>query len=449
MGVFSLRKGRDINLKGAADKRVVSQPVPAKVALVPSDFRGIKPRVVVEPGQQVKVGSPLWYDKTHESVQFVSPVAGKVVAVNRGDKRVLLNVVVESQGKQEALQFQKFTKNQIATLPIETIIEQLTRAGVWPCLRQRPFSKIADLHHPPKSIFVHAMTTEPLAADIDIVLEKKEEEFQAGLEVLRRLTKGKVHLCHSAGAKAKALLEAGGVEKHQFSGPHPTGNVSTHIHHIDPIQKGDVVWYIEAQDVVRFGFLFLKGEYSPEKIVALTGEGAQKRAHYKTVVGASIASLVGQTKEGFRFISGSVLAGSDVGMNGFLSFYDSQVTVIPEGGKRRLLGWMAPGFDSYSFSSTFLSSLKNPHREVSLNTDKNGSDRAIVFNHLYDDYMAIDIKPFFLFRAIVGGDIEEAEKLGILECDEEDFALCSFACVSKTDLGQYVRQGLDLIEKEG
>ncbi len=449
MSVFYIRKGKDIKLKGAAEKRVVSQPVPSKVALQPFNFRGIKPRVVVEIGQAVKVGTPLWFDKSHETVQFVSSVSGKVAAVNRGEKRVLLSVVVESDGKQEAVQFNKFARNQIPSLSSEQIIGQLMQAGVWPCLRQRPFSKIADSHTLPKSIFVHTMNTEPLAADIDLILENKEYEFQAGLDVLCRLTKGKVNLCFALSAEAKALTQAAGVEKHQFSGAHPAGNVSTHIHYVDPINKGDVVWYVEAQDVLRIGRLFLNGVFSPEQIVAITGEGIENRVYAKTVMGASIASLLeGQPKDGLRYISGSVLAGTNVGKDGFLCFYDSQVTVIPEGGKRRLLGWLTPGLDAYSFSSTFLSALK-PAGEVSLDTDKKGSDRAIVFNYIYDDYMAIDVKPFFLFRSIVGGDIEEAEKLGILECDEEDFALCSFACVSKTDLGGVIRQGLDLIEKEG
>jgi Na+-transporting NADH:ubiquinone oxidoreductase subunit A len=293
------------------------------------------------------------------------------------------------------------------------------------------------------------MNTGPLAADVDFILQGKEEQFQAGLDALRRLTKGKVYLCVKHGAQSKALTRARGVETHYFAGPHPAGNVSTHIHYLDPIHKGDHVWYAEAQDVARIGSLFLEGVYPAERVVAVTGEGAGRKFYAKTIVGAPVSLLLqGSGLKGMRCISGNVLAGKDVGKNGFLSFYDSQVTVIPEGGKRTFLGWLSPGSDKYTFSKTFVSSFL-PEKAVSLTTDKQGSDRAIVLNHIYDPLVSLDIMPYFLLKAVIGGDIEEAEKLGILECDEEDFALCSFACPSKTDVGGIIREGLELIEKEG
>jgi len=241
-----------------------------------------------------------------------------------------------------------------------------------------------------------------------------------------------------------------GLSWYYFPGDnHPAGNVSTHIHYVDPINKGDLVWYVEAQDVLRITALFTKGIYPIERIVAVTGEGAQGHQFYaKTILGAPLADLVdGKIHEEMRYLSGSVLAGKDVGADGFLRFYDTQVTILPKGGKREFMGWLAPGLNKYSFSRTFLSFFL-PRREVSLDTDIHGSDRAIVMNNVYDPLVPLDIMTSFLIKAVLAGDIEEAEALGILECDEEDFALCTFACPSKTDVGGIIRQGLDLIEKE-
>lgn len=451
MSVIQIRKGKDIKLKGYAQKKIVEISLPKNVALQPPDFRGIKAKVIAKPDTFVQVGTPVIEDKNHPEIKIVSPVSGKVTAVNRGNQRVLLQVVIEPDGKQDAISFRTFSTQDIEKESRHNIIKHLLDTGLWPHLRQRPFSKIAHPTDTPKAIFVQAMNTEPLALDVDFILNNREEEFQAGLNVLKKLTPGKVHVCTGPNVQSKALTESQGVEIHQFVGPHPAGNVSTHIHFIDPIKKGDLVWYLRAEDVVRIGTTFLKGKYSPERIVALTGEGSAKRIYAKTVIGVPIAHLLdGNTPAGIRYISGSVLSGTNAGVKGALSFYDTQVSAIPEGGERKFLGWMSPGLHEYSFSKTFLSSfLGGAEREASLNTDKNGSDRAIVFNHIYDKYVPIDVMTYFLVRAVIGGDIEEAEKLGILECDEEDFALSTFACPSKFDVGAVIRQGLDIIEKEG
>ena len=256
-------------------------------------------------------------------------------------------------------------------------------------------------------------------------------------------------MCISSGAKSKALTQTKGVQTHQFSGPHPAGNVSTHIHHIDPIHKGDMVWYVEAQDVVRIASLLLNGAYPTERVVAVTGEGAVRRVYMKTCVGAPLATLLHSADlSQMRCLSGSVLTGRDVGADGHLCFYDSQITVIPRGGQRKLLGWMLPGFNKYTFSKTYASAFL-PEKEMSLDTDENGSHRAMVLNHIYDSLVPLDIMTYFLLKAVIAGEIEEAENLGILECDEEDFALCSFACPSKTDVGGIIGEGLALIEREG
>ena len=449
MDTFYIRKGRNIKLKGAASKKIVEAPLPAKIAISPADFRGLKLRPEVREGDYVKVGSPLLSDKTHPNVKIVSPVSGKVAALNRGEKRVLLQIVVQPDGKQDALSLRPFLRDELAACPRAAIVEQLLTGGLWPVLRQRPFSKVASPDDIPKSIFVHAMNTEPLALDVDFILSDKKDPFQAGLDVIRLLTKGDVHLCFDAQAQSKALTEAKGVKLHRFSGPHPSGNVSTHIHAIDPIGKGDIVWYLEAQDVLRIAVLFLKGVHCPQRWVAVTGEGVSQRVYKETIIGVPFSSLLETSPSAnMCYVSGSILSGTNDGPDGFLRYYDSQITVIPRGGKRELLGWLWPGFRKYSFSKTFVSSFL-PQKEVSLDTDIHGSERAIVLNHIYDRYVPLDIMTFFLLRAVIAGEIEEAEKLGILECDEEDFALCSFACPSKIDVGGIIRRGLELIEKEG
>lgn len=450
MGNFSIKQGRNIHLKGTARQKAVDIPLPQRVAIQPSDFRGLKPRLTVKVNDSVKVGTPVFTDKNIPEIRVASPASGKVVAINRGDKRALLSIVIETDGRQEAETYPKFGEDQITGIAKADVTELLLKGCLWPTIRQRPFSKVADPHKKPKSIFIHAMNTEPLALDVDVILEGREREFQVGLDILKQLTDGDVHLCAKKGSKSMALTNARRVKTHTFSGPHPAGNVSTHIHYVDPINKGDLVWYVEAQDVLRIAGLFLNGKYPADRAVAVTGEGAEGHQSYvKTIIGAPLSSLLGgHTPQGMRYISGSVLRGREVGSDGFICFYDSQITVIPEGGKRELLGWLSPGFDKYTFSKTYASSFL-PEGEVSLDTDEHGGHRAIVLNNIYDSLVALDVMVYFLLKAVISGNIEEAEQLGILECDEEDFALCTFVCPSKTDVGGIISEGLALIEKEG
>jgi len=439
VGGFFLKKGRNIRLKGAAKKEIVEVSLPKHAAVQPPDFKGLNPRLAVKVDTAVKVGSTILSDKTNPDIKVASPVSGKVVAVNRGAKRALLSIVVESDGRQEAESYQKFTEEQIKNISKSDVIRLLLKGHLWPVIRQRPFSKLANPQDTPKAVFIHAMNTEPLAPDIDFILENREKEFQTGLDIIKQLTDGAVHLCIEKGATSKALTQAEGVQIHTFSGPHPTGNVGTHIHCIDPVNKGDLVWYVEAQDVLRIASLFLDGVYPAERIVAVTGEGAVNHQVYaKTIVGAPLSDLLGgHALEQARCLSGSVLTGKDVGADGFVRFYDSQITVIPEGGRREFLGWLSLGADKYTFSKTYASAFL-PAKEISLNSDEHGSHRAIVINNVYDPLVPLDIMTYFLLKAILSGNIEEAEQLGILECDEEDFALCTFACPSKTDVGGIV-----------
>ncbi len=450
MPTFSIKKGRDISLKGSAKKEIVEIPFPKNVAVQPLDFKGLKARLSVKVGDAVKVGSPVFSDKTFPEIRVVSPVSGTIASIDRGAKRALLSVVVETDGSQKTESFRKFSGQDIANISRLDVVENLLQGGLWPVLRQRPFSKVANPNQTPKSIFVHAMNTEPLAGDIDFMLGGQEEEFQAGLDIIKKLTDGNVHVCFKEGARSKALTQACGTQSHSFHGPHPAGNVSTHIHYVDPINKGDLVWYVEAQDIVRIASFFMEGAYPSQKVIAVTGEGAAGQQRYvKTVLGSPLSSLLENIDlGGMRCLSGSILTGTDIGPDGFVCFYDSQVTIIPQGGTRKLLGWLAPGMNNYTFSNTFVSAFL-PKKEYSLDSDENGSHRAIVLNNVYDKYVALDIMTYFLLKAVISGNIEEAEQLGILECDAEDFALCTFACPSKTDVGGIIAQGLEDIEREG
>lgn len=450
MASFQIKKGKDIRIKGAAQAQVDHLGVSKLVGLYPLEFYGLKPRVLVKPGAAVKVGDPVIQDKNHPEIVVVSPASGVVKAVNRGDKRVLINVVIESDGAQTAVAHAPLDPKAVSR---EDLVTRLIEGGVWPSLRQRPFSKIAGSHDVPKSIFVQAMSTEPLALNVDVALEGAEERFQTGLNLLTKLTNGAVHLCYAPDAKSKALTNAQNVQKHTFGGVHPAGNVSTHIHHVDPINKGELVWFIEAQDVLRVADIVTKGVFNPDLFVVVTGEGVaeSKRRVVKTTIGSSIAQLLsGTANDALRYLSGSVLTGFDAGFDGFVRYYHRQVHVLPNKPERKMLRFALPGFGEYSESRTFVGTWTGASNgEVSLDTDTNGSDRAIVANDIYDRYVPLEVYTYFLLKAILVGDWDEAERLGILECEEEDFALCSFVCPSKTNVGAIVRKGLEAIDREG
>ncbi len=449
MSSFNIKRGKDIQLKGEARREYIDVLAPQRVAIQPPDFRGLKARVLVKEGEKVQRGSVVIEDKDIDGLNLLSPISGTVKAINRGAKRALLSIVIENDKSNDSRDFKKYSAADIKKLKRKDIVASLLEGGLWPTIRQRPFGKIASPQDKPKSIFVRAINTDPLAADTDFILNDQEKDFQAGLNILTNLTDGKVHLCIKDTANSAALTSAEGVEVHLFSGPHPAGNVGTHIHHVDPINKGDVVWYVEAQDVVRIAQLFSTGQYPNRCVVALTGEGAKDNVYAFTLQGASIKDLLSGTDfAGKRCLTGSVLSGRDVGADGFLGFYDSQITIVPEGGNREFLGWLVPGFKKYTLSHTYASAFL-PEKPVSLDTDENGGHRAIVLNHLYDSYVALDVVTYFLLKAILAEDIDEAERLGILECDPEDFALCTFVCPSKVNVGSIIRQGLDIIEKEG
>ncbi|MBN1599949.1 MAG: Na(+)-translocating NADH-quinone reductase subunit A [Bacteroidales bacterium] len=444
---IKIRKGLNINLKGKAEKIFVKADKAELFAVKPTDFYGLVPKLTVKLDDTVKAGSELFYDKYKPQIKFTAPVSGKIQLINRGERRRILEVVISPD---EEIEYESFKQADPATISRNEVIQNLLDSGLWPTLRQRPYNIIANPEDTPKAIFISAFDTAPLAPDYDFVVKGKEQEFQYGVNALIKLSGGKVHLnVNSEYPPSNVFSQAQGVQINKFKGPHPVGNVGTQIHYIDPVNKGEVVWTISPQDVILIGRLFLKGKYDASRIVALTGSEVLKPKYYKTIGGSCIRSITKENvKEGeLRFISGNVLTGTKVYQNGFLGFYDSQITVIPEGNFHEFMGWLSPGFKKYSFYRSFFSWM-NPEKEYTINTNLHGGKRALMITGSFERVFPMDIYPMQLLKAIIIEDIDLMEKLGIYEVAEEDFALCEFIDTSKTDIQSIVRKGLDLMIKE-
>lgn len=444
---IKIRKGLNINLKGKAEKVFVKAKPAQTYAVKPTDFPGLTPKLIVKAGDEVKAGTPLFHDKYHPEIKFSSPVSGKVQEINRGERRKILEVIIESDGKFES---ESFTKADPSSLEKKQITETLLNCGLWPAIKQRPYSIIANPEDEPKAIFISAYDSAPLGVDYDFILQDSAKEFQAGIDILGKLTSGKVHLGVNGEYPSTATIaNAKNVQVNKFQGPHPAGNVGTHIHHIDPVNKGEVVWTLQPQDVVTIGRLFLTGTYDASKVVALAGSEVKAPKYYKLVAGAIITSITEDNivEGNNRFISGNVLTGSRIEPKGYVGFYDSLITVIPEGDQYEFFGWIAPGFNKFSLSRTFFSWL-TPKKEYTINSNLKGGKRALMITGNFERVFPMDIFPMQLIKAIIIEDIDLMEKLGIYEVAEEDFALCEFVDTSKTDIQAIVRKGLDLMVKE-
>ncbi len=444
--IYSVKKGLDINLIGEAEKTIVDLDA-KRFAIKPPDFTGCFPKMLIKEGDTVMAGTPVFFDKYRENITFTSPVSGKFVELKRGAKRKILELIIESDGKFESIDF---GSADVSSLNKEAVTEKLLKSGIWPLLRQRPYSVIANPEDTPKSIFVNAFDSAPLAPDYDLLVEGREKEFQTGLDVLTKLTTGKVHLnTHKKLNSSTVFSGAKNVQVNTFSGPHPSGNVSVHISRIDPINKGDVIWYLNAQDVIVIGTLFLTGKYDSTRIVALTGSEVMNPKYYRAHLGANITNMVVNniTGDNNRYISGNVLTGTKINSDGFLSFYDAHVTVIPEGDYYEFFGWALPGFGKWSFSKTFPAFLF-PNRKYRLDTNMHGGERAFVITGLYEKVFPFDIYPMQLMKAMIVEDIDLMENMGIYEIDAEDFALCEVIDPSKINMQEIVRNGLELMRKE-
>ena len=444
--LICIRKGLNIKLKGKAEKIVVKAEPSDRYAVKPCDFQGLIPKMLVKEGDSVKAGTTLFMDKNRPEVLFASPVSGTVESIVRGEKRRILEVVVKSDGLNASEDFSSFRPENLTK---EAIIEYLLKGGVWPLIRQRPYAIIANPHDTPKSVFISCFDTAPLAPDYDYIFQNVDPDFQTGIDTLAKLTSGKVNLCvHTEFPPAANFTKAKNVEICKFSGPHPASNVGVQIHHIDPVNKGETVWCVNPQDVTIIGRLMNKSVYDVLKTVVLCGSEINKPRYYKVKGGCQMTSFVKSVKSGnVRYISGNVLTGTHVAADGYLGFYDSQITVIPEGDHYEFLGWAKPGFGKYSAGRTFFSWLF-PSKEYDLDTNMHGGQRSIVMTGQYERVFPMDIYPEHLIKAILAGEIEKMEQLGIYEVAEEDFALCEFVCTSKTDVQSIIRDGINMMIKE-
>jgi Na+-transporting NADH:ubiquinone oxidoreductase subunit A len=456
MGRYRIRKGLNLPIAGEPEQRVEAAAAPSRVALLADDHVGMRPTMHVAEGDEVKRGQLLFEDKKTSGVRYTAPAGGRVAAIHRGERRALQSLVIELDnaelsGAGETIAFDSYTAKPPGALTRQQVRDLLVESGQWTAFRRRPFSKVPPPGEVPQAIFVTAMDTRPLAPAVDVVLAGREEDFNRGLEALAKLTDGPVYVCKAPGSSvptpgnSKFLVE-------EFEGPHPAGTAGVHIHFLQPVSRQRAVWAIGYQDVAATGRLFASGELDVARTIALAGPAVKRPRLLRTRLGVSTAALVkAELAEGEnRIISGSVLAGRAAGGDvfGYLGRYHNQVAVLHEGRARHFLGWMSPGFNLFSTANTNLSKLI-PGKKFRFDTAVHGSDRAMVPIGLYERVMPMDILPTFLLRALLIGDVEQAEKLGCLELDEEDLALCTFVCPGKAEYGPLLRRVLTMIEKEG
>ena len=457
---ITIKKGLDIPIAGAAEKRITNALGIKLYAVKPTDFVGLMPRLLVEVGDAVATGDALFCDKNDERIRFTSPVNGHVKAIVRGEKRKLLEVVVEAKDSSSLVMEVPHTADEIKAA--------MLRSGLWTLLRQRPFGVIANPDDTPKAIFISAFSSSPLALDYDFVLQGKEAFFNKGLEALSQLTDGKVHICFKPNQRLAQHLSplTSHLSIHHVKGPHPAGNIGTQIAHIDPINKGEVVWTMNAQDVAVLGELASTGVYRPEKVIAVAGPQIKNPHYYRIKAGASMAGIVAEQVlnnnypkmetstaiQENRIISGDILSGTQISSDGFISAYDDLVSMLPEGDYYDFMGWLMPGFKKYSYSRTFLSGFLTPLTShllpLTFDTNTHGDERPLVFTGNFERVFPFDIYPTQLIKACIIGDIELMEQLGIYEVEPEDFALCEFIDVSKTEIQRIIREALETLRKE-
>jgi len=444
--VIKLRKGLDINLKGKAAEELVTVKEPGFYALVPDDFPGVTPKVVVKEQEYVMAGGPLFIDKNHPEVKFVSPVSGVVTSVERGARRKVMNIVVEAAAEQD---YEEFGKQDVARMNADRVKELLLQSGMFAFIKQRPYDVIADPAVAPRAIFVSAFDSNPLAPEFEFALKGEEANFQTGLDALAKIAK--TYLGISVKQKSAALTQAKNVTITAFDGPNPAGNVGVQINRVAPVVKGETVWTIDPQAVIFIGRLMNTGRVDMTRTVAVTGSEVLKPAYTKLRVGTLLTSVfagnVTKDKE-LRYISGNVLTGKQVSPNGFLGAFHSQVSVIPEGNDiHEMLGWIMPRFNQFSVNHSYFSWLLGK-KEYTIDARIKGGERHMIMSGEYDKVFPMDILPEFLIKAIIAGDIDRMEALGIYEVAPEDFALCEFVDSSKLELQRIVRAGLDMLRAE-
>lgn len=447
-----IRKGLDLPIEGTPEQRVEAAAAVARVAALGVDFVGLKPTMTISEGDHVRLGDPLFSDKRDSRIRFTAPGAGTIEAIHRGPRRILQSVVIRlDPGKEEEVEFDKAPSGGIDVLKEESIRNTLLASGLWPAIRTRPYSKVPLPDSRPDAIFVPAIDTNPLAADPAAAMEGLEEDFGTGLTVLMKLTDGPVYVTRSPGAVIP-VPNTERVRVEEFEGPHPAGLVGTHIHFLHPVGATRTVWHVGYQDVIAIGKLFSTGRLWVERVVSLAGPMVSRPRLLRTRLGASTEDLVRDElpRAECRVISGSVLDGRQAhNWSAFLGRYHTQISVLAEGRRRELFGWIAPGRDKFSATNVFLSSFQRKTKRFAFTTSQQGSPRAMVPIGSYEGVMPLDILPTQLLRALLVRDTDLAQQLGCLELGEEDLALCSFVCPGKYDYGPVLRANLEQIEKEG
>lgn len=447
--MFRIRKGLDLPISGVPEQHVTTGASIHHVAIVGDDYVGMRPAMLVQEGDRVIKGQALFEDKKNPGVMFTAPASGTVVAIHRGERRVLQSVVIQIEGD-EKREFARFDAADLATLSHDAVQTQLLESGLWTALRTRPYSKTPVPGTVPAAIFVTAIDTNPLSADPQPLILAERNAFDAGLTVLTRLTPGKVHVCQASGGKLGGHPQ-GQVAFNEFAGPHPAGLVGTHIHFLEPVSLTKQVWHLNYQDVIAIGKLFTTGELCAERIIAIGGPQATQPRLVRALLGADLTALLaGETKEGEnRIISGSVLSGRHAtGPMAWLGRFHLQVSVVLEGREKELFGWVLPGAEKYSVTRTTLGHFLR-RKLFNFSTSTNGGERAMVPIGNYERVMPLDILPTVLLRDLLAGDTDGAQALGCLELDEEDLALCTYVCPGKYEYGPVLREVLTRIEQEG
>ena len=444
MTTFNLLKGHNLNLSGKPSKKIIEVESPKYFAVHPNQYKGMKPKLLVKKGDTVNIGTPLFFDKTKDSVKVISPVNAVVEDIKLGKRRVVEKISLKKIGdKSESL--------VLDDLKSSTDFKSfLLNSGLWSLLRQRPFSKVPDPNITPRAIFLTLHQTAPFSIDLESIYGDCKKDIEKGIELLSTLTPGNVYLSLKKGSNFIENMDTSHAKINYFSGPHPSGNIGVQIHHIEPITSSeDLVYYLSIQDLISIVRTYKSGKYDLKKIISCGGEGVSSPSYYNVQRGACISEILGQVDTNkFRIISGDVLSGTTAKNDDAMNSFDEILSVIPELQEREFIGWALPGSSKYSLSSTFLSSAFGLG-ESSLRTGLNGSIRAIIPFGRWEKVLPMDIYPDFLVKSILAEDIDMMEKLGIYECDPEDFALCAFSCQSKIEVSKIISNGLELIEKEG
>jgi len=444
---IKIKKGLTIRLKGEADNTLSNAPRSRTFAIRPSNFHLITPKMVVKEGAKVLAGDTIFYSKKNEKIKFVSPVSGTLITIERGPKRVITEIVIEGDAQDSYKDFGIKNPNSMQASEIKN---HLLASGCWPFIKQRPYDVIANPDIAPKAIFVSGYASAPLAANYDFSLQGKEEELQAAVTALSKLTEGLVHVSVDKNGSSP-LKRLNDISLHTLSGPHPVGNVGTQISKINPVNKGETVWTVSPQDLVIIGELLLTGKFNAERIIALAGSSVKTPKYYKTKIGAEVSTFIydaGLDEENVRVVNGDVLTGKQISPKGHLGPYNNSVTVIPEGNDYEFFGWTVPVFNKISTSRALTFSWMLPKKKFDLTTNTNGEHRAFVVTGNYEEVFPLDIFPMQILKACMVEDLDAMEALGMYEVAPEDFSLTEFVCVSKQPHQEIIRKGLDLMYKE-